>query len=240
MASVAERLDAVVFDYYGTLTVSARASVRNALALEVANALGVAGDVYVTALAESFTERATGSRGDLAETMRWLASRCGGAPDAEQLEAACALRRVIEGEFAAALRAEAVDTLRVLRQAGLRVGVVSDCTHELAERWPTLAVAEVVDTAVFSVVEGRRKPDPALYATVCGRLGVDPAAVLYVGDGGSNELTGAIAAGMRAVRLVADDAAEAIVYDPEPDWRGPVIHALSELVRGPGAVVTTT
>ena len=236
---MADRLDAIVFDFYGTLTVATPESIRNERAMLVADALGVPGDAFVAGLAETFTERATGRHGDLAHTMHWLARRCGGAPSPEQVTAACALRRANEKEYAAALRPDAVETLRILRRAGLRVGLVSDCTHELPEYWSTLAVAEFVDTAVFSVTEERRKPDTVLYEAVCRRLGVDATAVLYVGDGGSSELTGATVAGMRAMRLVAPDGADALVYDPEPDWRGPVIHALSELVRGPASVVAT-
>jgi putative hydrolase of the HAD superfamily len=110
--------------------------------------------------------------------------------------------------------------------------VVSDCTHELPQFWEEIPVAPLVDTTVFSVVIGRRKPHPSLYRAACAQLGIVASEAVYVGDGGSNELTGATAAGMAAVRLVAEDATEALVYDPEQDWAGPVIHSLTELTSG--------
>jgi hypothetical protein len=37
---------------------------------------------------------------------------------------------------------------------------------------------------------------------------------------------------MEAVRLVTDDAAEALVYDREAGWTGPVVHSLTEFASG--------
>jgi putative hydrolase of the HAD superfamily len=155
------------------------------------------------------------------------------------------VRTEVEVAYARMLRADAVGTLGRLRARGLGVGVVSDCTHELPACWPTLPVAPLVDATVFSVEVGERKPHPELYLSACRRLGVAPADVLYVGDGGSNELTGARAVGMTAVRLVAADAATALVYDPEEGWNGPVVDGLAAVLAfvaegrgGPGAEVT--
>jgi putative hydrolase of the HAD superfamily len=221
---------AVIFDYYGTLTVSASASQRRAGSARVAAALGVAPELFFEASLSTFTERATGRCGDMSATMAWLARRCGREPTAAQLAAACAERLEVERGYIRMLRQDAVPTLRWLREQGLRLGVVSDCTHELADCW--------TDAAVFSVVIGRRKPHPSLYLTACDRLGVAPSEAVYVGDGGSEELTGARAVGMSAIRLVADDASAALVYDAEQDWTGPVIHSLAALTSGVLPVAT--
>jgi putative hydrolase of the HAD superfamily len=221
---------AVVFDYVGTLTAHAPAAARRQGADRVAQVLGVDHDLFFEHVSATFTERATGSCGDEVATMAWLAMRCGREPTPEQLSGACAERRSGERTFANLLRDDAVPTLRRLKEAGFPVGVVSDCTHELPECWPELPVAPLVDTVVFSVEMGKRKPHPSLYRAACAGLGVAPAEVVYVGDGGSNELTGARAVGMSAVRLLTDDAADALVYDPEPDWKGPVISSLGGVV----------
>jgi putative hydrolase of the HAD superfamily len=225
---------AVVFDFYGTLTVSASVSARRDAASRVASALGVPADSFFEHLTSTFTERATGRCGDLAETMAWLAHRCGSAPTDQQLAAACAERRATEKVFAGMLRSDSTETLRRLKEHSLRIGVVSDCTHELPECWGGLPIAELVDAVVFSVEAGERKPHPSLYRAVCRQLGVAPAEAVYVGDGGSNELSGATALGFMAVQLVAEDAAEALVYDKESDWGGQVIHHLTDLVRVSG------
>ncbi len=62
-------------------------------------------------------------------------------------------------------------------------------------------------------VIGLVKPDPAIYQLACQRLGVIPEDCRYVGDGGSNELTGADASGMRAVLIAPSyDDATSLVY----------------------------
>lgn len=223
----------VIFDYFGTLTLATEASIRQEGAGRVAAALGVDPSLHFDVITSTFTERSTGRAGDLRQTMTWVAERCGGRPSEAQLDAACAIRRAVEGTYARKTRDDAVATLRRLRQRGLRIGVISDCTHELPEIWPDLPVAPWVDATVFSVVIGQRKPHPSLYLSVCAQLGVRPDEVVYVGDGGSNELTGARSLGIPAVRLVAEDSRAALVYDAESEWTGPVISRLSELATRP-------
>lgn len=220
----------VIFDYFGTLTAAAPRSERRAAAHRIAEALGLPGDTFFGQLTATFTERATGRHGNLAETMTWVAGLCGCAPSAEQLSAACAIRREMEATFARMYRPDAVEVLRELVARGLSVGVISDCTHELAESWQDLPFAEFVGTVVFSVELGERKPHPSLYWTAVKGLGVAPAEALYVGDGDSNELTGATAVGMTALQLVADDTAGALHYDPEIAWGGPTVHSLHEVL----------
>jgi putative hydrolase of the HAD superfamily len=221
---------AVVFDYYGTLTVPATVDERAQSSCRVARALGVPPEPFLALLRSTFAERFTGRLGDIAQTLQSLAARCGCSPTADQVQAACTERRVTEGVFASMVRPEAVETLRAIRARGLCIGVLSDCTHELVERWDQLPVAPLVDVPVFSVEAGERKPHPSLYRAVSDRLGVEPGEVVYVGDGGSHELTGASLAGMTAVRLVTEDNIQALVYDQETDWAGPVVHALGELL----------
>ena len=222
-------LVAVIFDLDGTLTVHTSASVRRSGTSRVARMLGIpAGELFDT-ISSTFTERATGRIGDMLATMTWVAHRCGYHPSDAQLEAACSERSEVEGQFARMLRDDAMNTLRQLRERGLRMAVVSDCTHKLPNLWAGLPVAPLVDTTVFSVLVGQRTPHPSLYLTACHRLGIAPSDAIYVGDGGSHELTGAIAARIPAVRLVTADAVDALVYDAEQDWAGPVVHSLTAL-----------
>ncbi|MGD0380043.1 MAG: HAD-IA family hydrolase [Acidimicrobiales bacterium] len=157
-----------------------------------------------------------------------------------QLHTACAVRMEVEESYARSRRDDALPALGWLRRHGLRVGVVSDCTHELPDLWTSLLVARFVDATVFSVVIGHRKPHLSLYQRVCRQLGIAPSEAIYVGDGGSNELTGATAAGIPAVRLVTEDAADALVYDAEPAWSGPVIHSLTASPKAPSPTFPAT
>lgn len=136
-------------------------------------------------------------------------------------------RDVQESTFT--FRPEAIPVLTRLREHGFRIGMLSDCTIELPEAWPRLAVAELVDVPVFSCLERTRKPDPRLFRKVAAGLRVPPGQCLYVGDGGGRELTGATEVGMRAVLLAGPDWRPHGARDREPDWPGLRISSLTEL-----------
>ncbi|MFF0579572.1 HAD family hydrolase [Streptosporangium saharense] len=217
---------AVIFDFYGTLTPSTPKHVWDEHAARSAAPLGIPVPVWRAALDSSFAERATGSLGDLRSTLLTLARRCGVDPGEAALTAACAARTGAQRELLT-LRDDALGTLGAIRERGLAVGVLSDCTAELATAWPELPLAPLVDAAVLSCEVGRRKPDPELFLLAARRLGVTPEECLYVGDGGGRELTGATACGMTAFMLYADDWEGADAQPREHDWAGPRLSHLS-------------
>lgn len=220
---------AVVFDFYATLTPSTPPHVWQEHTARSAAPLGLAVAEWRRALDESWAERATGALGDLPATFRELARRHGAEPDDDALAAACAARRGSQRELTV-FRPDALSVLADVRARGLKVGVLSDCTVELAEAWPRLPVARLVDARVLSCEAGRRKPDPVLFTTIASQLGVTPAECLYVGDGGGRELSGASACGMRAVMLRADDWYTSSAHAREDDWPGPWIPSLSAVL----------
>ncbi|TDD46035.1 hypothetical protein E1286_22195 [Nonomuraea terrae] len=144
---------AVVFDFFGTLTPSTPAHVWDDHAARSAAPLGIPAPAWRAILNDSFSERATGVLGDLAATFLALARRHGVDPGEEALTAACAARAASQRELFV-LRDDVIPTLSALRERGSRVGVLSDCTVELVDAWPGLALAELVDARVFSCEEG--------------------------------------------------------------------------------------
>ncbi|GIJ77201.1 putative hydrolase of the HAD superfamily [Micromonospora phaseoli] len=217
------RFQAVLFDFFGTLT---RPVQRGAGHRRTAEMLGCPPDTFVQVLDRSFYERACGRFGSAEATLRWVCEQAGVRPSEEVLRAAVAARhRAVRADTR--LRDDAVSTLRALRQRGVRTGVISDCTHELPLFLPELVIAPLLDVRVFSIQVGRCKPDAALYLAACARLGLHPQDCLYLGDGGSQELTGARRAGMSAVRLAAPDLADHLVFNLDADWTGPVLGTLS-------------
>jgi putative hydrolase of the HAD superfamily len=221
---------AVVFDFFATLTPGTPEKVWQEHTVRSAALLGLDAAIWRRALDESWAERATGALGDLPATFRELARRHGAEPDNDALAAACAARRAAQGELFV-FRPDALAVLAAVRDRGLKIGVLSDCTVELAEAWPALPVAPLVDARVLSCEAGRRKPDPWLFTAIAGHLGVRAGQCLYVGDGGGRELTGASACGMRAVMLRADDWYTSAAHGREDDWTGPHIRSLSDVLR---------
>jgi putative hydrolase of the HAD superfamily len=195
--------------------------------------LGVPPEDFGQVLADTFGDRITGSYGDVQETIRALALQLGVTATPEQLAEATALRRQVQ-EAMFALRPEVTGVMTGLRARGLKIGLLSDCTSELPDAWPRLAVAPLVDAPVFSCLERTRKPDPRLFRTVAAALAVEPADCLYVGDGGGSELTGASAVGMHAVLLAGQDWHDnrgPERWNGEYDWSGPRISSLVQLLE---------
>jgi putative hydrolase of the HAD superfamily len=225
-----EDFSAVIFDFFGTLTPGVPAEVWLEQAAQVGAVIGVDGPSLQDALHRSYPERATGTLGDLQQTMQVLAGRLGVELTGHQLDTVCRVRRQVQRQLFA-LREDALPTIAWLRAHGLKIGVLSDCTIELPESWPELPLSPVVDAAVFSCMAGFRKPDSRLFELITAKLGVDPHNCLYVGDGGGGELTAARAAGMRAVLLVTEDWATSAVYDREGEWDGDRISSLDSVRR---------
>jgi len=121
-----------------------------------------------------------------------------------------------------------VEMLTSLRRRGLKIGVLSDATAEIADRWQAGRLAPRIDTAVFSCHFGATKPDQGLYEAVCQRLGVPQSSVVYCGDGGGDELRGAEAAGMAAVRVQRRGGPDALVFGHQ-EWSGPISSLVEEL-----------
>jgi putative hydrolase of the HAD superfamily len=228
VTGLADGMTAVVFDFYGTLTPVSPDEAWASNAASLAAAFGVPTAALVAALDESFPERITGQLGTVRQTMRTLADRLGVALTDDQLDEASRVRRERQ-EAMFGLRPEAVAVIEQLREDGLRIGLLSDCTSELPDAWPRLRLSRLVDAAVFSCVEGMRKPDARLFRAVAARLPAEPARCLYVGDGGGRELTGASAIGMRAVLLAGPDWRPTRTGRQETGWTGPRIASLTEL-----------
>ncbi|HEU4974371.1 MAG TPA: HAD family phosphatase [Baekduia sp.] len=73
-----------------------------------------------------------------------------------------------------------VDAVRAARAAGIRTGMVSNSWG--ASRYPHDLLDELFDGVVISGLEGIRKPAPRIYELGAERIGLDPAACVFVDD----------------------------------------------------------
>jgi putative hydrolase of the HAD superfamily len=224
--SIAAAPRAVVFDFFGTLTTAVRRGPRHAV---IARLLGCDPEAFSAELDRTFYLRAAGSYGQPIDGLRRVAYAVGGRPGPAELAYAVA-SRVDAVQADTVLRPEAVPVLEELRRRGTPVVVVSDCWYELPAFMPRLAVAPLLAGCVYSVEVGHCKPHPAMYLEACRQLGVDPDGCLYVGDGGSRELSGAREVGMATVRLAAPDLAGHLVFRRDHEWSGPVARSLTDVL----------
>ena len=220
---------AVLFDLYGTLVPAGTNHARDAVARKVASVLGVDNESFVELYRSTFDVRTKGLLGDLADTYVELAGRLGGSPNPTQLEHAMAIRLEFARELLEPRLAESV--LFGLQSAGYQIGLVTDCSIETPLLWHSSWLHHYFDVVTFSCQLGCRKPDPRIYLSVTTEMRVSPEDCIFVGDGGSNELSGARSLGMRAIRVDEFSSCKADRNDEEVDWDGDTIETLGDLFK---------
>jgi putative hydrolase of the HAD superfamily len=88
------------------------------------------------------------------------------------------------------------ETLRALREGGLKLGVLSDFPPEL--KLKNLGLDGLWDTVLCSEDIGRLKPDPAPFLALAGSMKIKPERLLYVGNHVTYDILGAKQMGMKA------------------------------------------
>ena len=119
------------------------------------------------------------------------------------------------------------DALQVLRELGrsLRLGLVTNGPCDLQyDKLDISGLNGCFGAIVVSREVGIAKPDPRIFAIALDRLEVPASDAVFVGDNPKTDITGAHAAGMKAVWLNRDNA-------PSPDGTVPdaTIRSLDEL-----------
>ena len=177
---------AVLFDFFGTLTHSV--ATRGARTVRPPSCSAAPPTHWPRCWTEPTTSAPAVGSATRRRRLRWVCAQAGVRPSDAAVRAAVASRhRAVRADTW--LRADAVPTLAALRQRGLRTGVISDCTHELPAFLPQLPVAPLLDVRVFSVAGGALQAGPGALPDRLPAAGAGPADCLYVGDGGSQELT---------------------------------------------------
>jgi putative hydrolase of the HAD superfamily len=220
----------VIFDLFGTLVDNWPADERKRLLAGMATELGCPFESLFHIWDEHRAARDTGAFATVQEAVSAACKGMGLTVDPGRIERASGAY----SEFAAVCltpRDDALETVQRLRSLGYRTGLISDCGPPTPELWAATSLAECFDVTTFSCAVGLKKPDPRIYLTTCQALGVQPGDCLYVGDGGSRELTGAESVGMRAlmIRTPSEEIVAPLRVDAD-SWEGTRIRSLSEVL----------
>ncbi|HYA00012.1 MAG TPA: HAD family hydrolase [Candidatus Binatia bacterium] len=96
----------------------------------------------------------------------------------------------------------AVQTLTELRSRGLRLGICSNAPYPcMRAQLEHLGIARLFDSVTLSAEVGWRKPSPRIFSAALAALGVESRACAMVGDRRREDVAGARAAGMAAIRV---------------------------------------
>lgn len=116
------------------------------------------------------------------------------------------LEKLREGASSRVLEAypEVPGVLADLRARGLRLGICSNWDWDLTQAVDEAGLADLVDVQVSSAWAGARKPHPRIFEHTLTKLGVEPAACLFVGDTWGPDVAGPRAMGMTPLYLSRD------------------------------------
>jgi putative hydrolase of the HAD superfamily len=109
---------------------------------------------------------------------------------------------------AATVEPDIVRTLSNLRDAGLKLGLVSNTfvnALSLDKHLAEIGILDLLPVRVYSYNLPFRKPDPRIFQSAVGRAGCECAEAVFVGDEINTDIKGALAAGMHAVLKATSD-----------------------------------
>ena len=221
---------AVVFDLFGTLVANYPYEGYLNVLRQVASILTVPFSDFWRLWSETAHDRSLGVIPTIEDNFELICNTLGISIDNEKIKLATTIRY----DFITSImvpRQEVLEVLSQLKSQGLKIGLISNCTAETPIIWDNSPCAPLFDIALFSSSAGLKKPDPRIYHLALERLAVKPADCLYIGDGDSQELSGALQIGMHPVliRLAGEDGTQPHLINRE-EWGERVITSLRDVL----------
>ena len=96
---------------------------------------------------------------------------------------------------------DVIPFLRALRDRGIKIAIVSNCTENTRAMLVATGVDKLADELVLSCEVRSAKPEPEIFRFALGRLGVSPEAAVFVDDQ-ARFCAGSVAVGIRAAQIV--------------------------------------
>lgn len=227
-----ESIGGVVFDFYGTLVeekseeIHVDQEIFRSYGYELNETMRRCWIDPVTSLdhVEVSSDRATYSEWQK-ELWRRSLRECGIADNHLESLVEHAASRSRKRKFSAI--AGTIETLRTIRNAGIRTAVCSNWGWDLTEAVDACGLTGLFELIVSSAQAGYRKPHGRIFNTVLEGLGLEASSVLFVGDTWSADIAGALSAGLWAAQIVDElDRQDQV----DPPSRVVRIRALKELI----------
>lgn len=220
---------AVIFDLFGTLVRNFSSQGYNDALRQMAVALSLSPEDFRQAWFATSNYRNIGASQNCTSDVEYICRELGVIPQARDIELAVEVRLNYIRQVMTP-QPHAVETLSVLKAEGYKTGLLSNCSHEIPVVWPESPLAPLIDVTVFSCSVNIRKPDPRIFRLTAERLGIPLDECLYIGDGGSQELSAALTIGMHPVLIRPDaESAEHHLMNRE-EWDGPEISTLEDVL----------
>ena len=186
----------VIFDLFHTLT--GPESEWSSLPW-TSDVLGIERSLWNELLITRSRWRLTGEERDPYTIIRTLAHAADPAISDDRIREALRVRIQRFRDSLVRIPKENVDTLKRMREAGIRLGLITNADSMEVAAWADSPLAGLFDAEIFSCMVGCVKPEREIYDLCLRALGLSAEVCLFVGDGGSDELVGAKEMGMSTV-----------------------------------------
>jgi putative hydrolase of the HAD superfamily len=219
---------AIIFDLFGTIVDNYSVQGYNCLLEDMASVLEVSVEGFSRLWRDTTYERGTGIFKTTEESIKYVCNVLKVPINYEKIQK-CVKIRQENTRKALTPKKGAIDILINLRELGYKTGLISNCSSEVPLLWKNTEFSRFFNVIIFSASVGMKKPDPHIYNLACEQLGVEPNECLYIGDGDSNELSGASQFGMDAV-MIRDPGEKDPYHLVKIDWAGHKIENLTEVM----------
>jgi HAD superfamily hydrolase (TIGR01549 family) len=123
---------------------------------------------------------------------------------------------------------DVVPALKRLRARGVRLGIISNASSELADFLKKIGLFPLFDFVCISAVEGVRKPGRRIYEKALELAAVDPSRAVHVGDMLLEDVLGPSKLGIRPFLI---DRGPRSMFPRHPERPDPWIQTRVEVVR---------
>lgn len=196
---------AVIFDLFGTLVPDIAGPPYEKVAAQMAEVLSVPSERFIEMWFGLVYERNIGVFETIEDNILHICEKLNAIVSDEQIYRAAGIRYEYVKRAMTSPRKYSVETITELRNRGIRIGLLSDCSPSEVDIWPITPFADLFDTTVFSSAVKLKKPDIRIFQLAAKALHVKENECVYVGNGGSNEIAGSHESGMFPVLILPDD-----------------------------------
>lgn len=226
------KYQAVIFDLFGTLVEKYPLEVYRQELREMADTVNAPQEEFMRWWFDTYNDRGTGVFQSYEANIEYICEKLDVRAESDGINRAIEICRSYT-KNCLKVKPETIDILTDIRAGGYKTGLINDCGVEIARVFNKLELAPLIDTVILSCRVGMQKPDPRIYRMATDIMQVYPENCLYIGDGDSNELTGATRAGMKAVLVRNPEEDRDNVYREQFEgdtWQGPAITSLQEVM----------
>lgn len=222
---------AFIFDLFGTLVDSYSFKEYKNMLFNMSSILEMKPAKFINEWLDSYEMRILGKLKGSKENIEYICGKTEKKVSEDRIKKAAKIRLNFERD-ALKPRKNYIRTLNKLIDLNYKLGLISDCEYEVVLLWKNTALCKIFDKPVFSSEIGIKKPDIKVYQIACKNLNVEPNQCIYVGDGSSNELTGAVKAGMKPIKIQVPYEISKDAYRVDEDKiKCKVIKSIDELLN---------